>query len=272
MEDLDNGGKEPEAKPKSKPRYVPEIVVGVGYLLFFVLVAVACVAALFMIYSHRAVPANSVELDLPSLTATPHVLSTPVMGAAVLFQDGFTSNANLWGPAFAPQEAQEEVQVKDGKLLLTTLGNNQFVTAMCGRCPTLDKPFYAQAEFTSEGAANVDFGIMLGERNGFNDDHYYLLLINTDARKYSFYYYGARQWYLRGSGIADQFHSLAATNTIGIYINGGYAEFYVNGGVVDSLEDSGTSFQRNDLGFYAASYASLTVQIDNVIIENLGGK
>jgi hypothetical protein len=106
---------------------------------------------------------------------------------------------------------------------------------------------------------------LLGSRD------FFLFQVNTAAQKYFLYHHFIDDWSLRMSGRTDQIQPYPAINRIGLYVNVGSLEFYINGKIVDTYRDTGTSFQSGGFGFYVDD-AGFKLIVDNLTVDKAGGK
>ncbi len=254
-----------DAEPKEKVSYLPEFMVAAGYILFFCLALTICSTFYYLSYLQRQpVPINSFATSLPPTTPTPHIVPADQQNATVLFKDDFGDDGHGW----AGTEDNSKEQVTLGKLLLESKKEGYYAFTSCALCPALDTPFYLQADLSTGHVTDKNFGIYFNYNYTDNGD-FLLFQINTEARKYYFYYGNNDGWSLWSSGQSDLIKPFPVTNTLGIYARKDAVEFYVNGQIIDSYEQSGYPFYLGDFGFYVDnSYFQLVV--DNLIVTKAG--
>ena len=73
------------------------------------------------------------------------------------------------------------------------------------------------------------------------------------------------------TGIADQIQPYPAVNKLSIYVNKSMVEFYINGKLIDTYQDAGTSFQSGQVGLYVND-TGFRLIADNLIIDKIEGK
>ena len=254
-----------DARPKSRRAYVPEMIVGAGYLLFFAALVVACVASLMVIYRPAKSKQTATATPSQPVTPTPHILSTPVAAAPFVLADSFNENANAWAPRYI---TGTKTEIKNGVLAVESLQDESYALVTCIPCLDLNQRYYVQAQFSTNKATDVGFGILI--RLNASKDYFYLFEVNTESRKYDFWYHDPDNWYLRAGGSSDAIHSFPANNTLGLYVEKGRAEFYMNGQFIDFYDDSAASFDEGGMGFYLDD-SGVSLQVDNLILQRLGG-
>jgi hypothetical protein len=190
------------------------------------------------------------------------------MGITGVFTDDFGTDANEW----VSWIDRSKVGVHSGHFVLEAPGQYSFNTAVCNKCPRLEKPYYLQAAFGIDGATNANYGLIIKAESGLPTDRFYLFMVSPEARRYSLWFHTENAWYARLSGASDRIRSSPATNVLGIYVNGGNVELYIGGAIVDAFEDSGTSLLTGKPGFYAEADSGVKVLIDDFLFENMGGE
>ena len=76
---------------------------------------------------------------------------------------------------------------------------------------------------------------------------------------------------MRMAGNTDLIQSYPTANTLGLYINKSYLEFYINRQRVDTYQDLGISFQTGKTGFYVDDFGFHLV-VTNFSINKIGGQ
>jgi hypothetical protein len=247
-----------------KRNYIPEYIVAAGYLLFFCLAFALCSTAYYFTYlqSRPSPIINTFATSLPPLTSTPHVLPTDQQEAYAVFRDDFSDDHNGW----ADIESDSKVEVSRAALRVESQAEGYYAYAACRNCPTLTNPFYLQADFSTSTATDKGFGIYFNY--DYEKDTSFIFGINTEARKYYLYYEDGDDWSLRTVGESDQIKAFPAINTIGIYAQQDFVEFYVNGQIIDSYGQTGYSFHKGDFGFFVDD-SDFQLIIDNLVISHL---
>lgn len=248
-----------------KARYTTEYVIAAGYTLFFCVVFTLGMAVYFwfIVQSRPSTPINHFATSLPPATPTPYFLLSAQQESTPFFEDDFSSDPHWWSGT----DDSSKKKVELGKLVLESRNENSVAFATCDGCSYLGKPFYLEADLSTNTATDEDFGIY------FNYDYrkntYFLFQINTEARKYYFYHYSDDGWVLRAARESQQIKSFPAVNTIGIYADDDFIEFYVNGTIIDSYVQSGYPFYKGDFGFFLGD-ADFQLIVDNLVITSVG--
>jgi len=223
---------------------------------------------LFFHGGHSAAqPAPTQDPFLATLSAptpTPHIPSNYESGANFIIKDGFTNNLNH---NWYNHEYWTELAVGDGKLSFDSSDQDSYATAISTITGPFDQPVYIQADLSTDASTAESYGVLF-------DDHYptnefFVFQINPESKQYTLHHHIGRQWYLRMSGVTDLIKSYPAANTIGIYMNKGYLEFYINHGMIDVYQDSGSDFQSGQTGFYANN-SGFHVVVTNFAINRTG--
>ena len=76
---------------------------------------------------------------------------------------------------------------------------------------------------------------------------------------------------MRMAGISDWIKSYPLSNTLGLYVDKNYLEFYINRKLVDTYQDSGMSLQGGEMGFYADD-SGFHLIVTNFSIDKVGGQ
>jgi hypothetical protein len=267
----DHSGRDPRdggcvmtISPGRKPNYTPEIVVGIGYLLFLVLLVTSCGAALVLLTPDSRPTGTVPSTPVLQIEPTAHVLATPAPGDPDIFLDDFSSNANNWGRVgMGPVDAR----VTDGKLVVASKVERNYSVVTCGTCLSPFRPYYMQADFVTDAATDSLFGMVI--RTHVSAEDFYLFGINLEARDYIFCHHAGGQWSVRAAGPSDAIRSFPANNTLGVYVSGEDLEFYINGKVVDTYQETGMVFERGLIGFYTEGTSS-RIKVDNLLIDGMG--
>lgn len=252
--------------------YAMEIGVLVGYVLLLCVMIAAC-PAFYVIFILKPMATQNVNVaNLPPLTPSPHVLSTFIETAPKLLEEGFNDNQNdwidasSWGGIGASQE-----DVRDGKLFFASLPkenpNLSYALTTCKPCTSLNHPYFLTAHVATDRATDQGYGIMF--HKGGNPGSFYAFVINAETKNY--YLLAADNWLLRTSGESDLIQSYPGSNTLGIYVNEGRLEFYINQQIVDAYEETGSSWETGAIGFYVES-PGFTMTVDDLDIYEIGDR
>lgn len=254
------------AETKQKASYIAEYIIGAGYLLFLCLAFGLCSTVYYFAYLQpKPAPVNLFATSLPPTTPSPSIPSNYGSGAINIFKENFDDDRNSW---ISDQESSA-YEFRDGKLIIESLDDNSYVLATCAKCPYLNEPYYLQVELSTDKLVDKGFGVVF--KLLYTRKNFYLFEINPAAKTYFLYHRFNEDWSLRLSGRAHQIQSYPAINRLGIYVNKGLLEFYINGELVDTYQDSGTSFQSGENGFYVDG-AGFKLIVDNFIVDKAGGK
>jgi hypothetical protein len=251
-----------EAAPR--PNYIPAFLIAAGYVLFFCVAFTLCSTFYYLTYLQpKPVPINAFATSLPPITPTPHILLGSQPNMPQVFKDDFHNDSHGW----ASTGEDSRTQVTLGKLLFESRKDNSYAFTGCRYCPTLDTPFYLEADFSTGKATDRGFGIYFNFDDK-NNGSFFLFRINPEARKYYFYHGSNDGWSIRAAGKSSEIQSFPAANTLGVYADEDTVELYVNGKIVDSYKQSGYSFQKGNFGFYIDG-SDYQLIVDNLIINKI---
>jgi len=244
---------------KKHVNYVLEVVVAIGYILFFCLLII--VSSMFYQLNSVHIPViNPLVTSLPPATPTPHISLSSIASVPKIFEDDFSYDQNQWGYG----DGTSYHDIKNGKLIVESLKQGNYAIAACKLCPFLSEPYYLEADLSTDMATDEDFGIVFN--HFYSDDNFYLFQINVESKKYYLYHHtSSGTWSLVMARESEQIKSFPASNTLGIYANVNSAEFYINGKIVDSYEESDNSFSNGYFGFYTND-SGFKLAVDNLTI------
>lgn len=245
-----------DPKPKS---HVAEYAIGAGYVIWFCLAITVCSAFYYFTYLQpRYSPINTFATSLPPTTPTPHVPLAVEQSSENTVVEAFDDNTHHW----AHSDSFSKIEVKKGKLVIEALRKDSTAPVVCGDtlCTPGDKPYFLQADFSTDAETDQGFGILFNQLN--SGEHFFLFEINAAAKAYRLYHRTADGWSTRLGGNSDLIEAFPAINALGIYVNKDTVEFYINGKVVDSYTESGRSFQIGQIGF-SASNSGFKLLVDN---------
>ena len=106
---------------------------------------------------------------------------------------------------------------------------------------------------------------------GDNPFDFYVFQINAEAKNYYVSHHSTNNWLLRTSGESDLIRSYPSANTLGIYVNKDSLEFYINGKIANSYQETGISFQSGAIGFYVDS-PGFKVIVENLAVYRIGSQ
>jgi hypothetical protein len=252
-------------KPES---YTAELVVLAGYIFFFCLAVI--LYFIFLISFTRNLQKspsqiNSFATNLPPQTPIPSIPLNYEPGSLPIFREDFDNNQIGWtgDPDLASRE------FKDGKLYIESLDENSYALTSCSKCPILREPYIFTVELSTDQLTDGGFGVVFALQ--YTRDYFYLFRINLESKKYFLSRYYEDNWSRRMTGIADQIQPYPAVNKLSIYVNKSMVEFYINGKLIDTYQDAGTSFQSGQVGLYVND-TGFKLIADNLIIDKIEGK
>jgi len=248
--------------------YTAEILVLAGYILFFCLAAILYFA--FIISFTRNLQKSPSQINvfatnLPPQTPFPSIPLDYEPGSLPIFREDFDSNQNGW----TGDQHLTSLEFKDGKLYIESLDENSYALTSCSECPFLKEPYFFSVELSTDRLTDVGFGVVFVMQYARNN--FYLFQINLESKKYFLFRYNADNWSRRMTGITDQIQSYPSVNKLSIYVNKSMVEFYINGKLIDTYQDSGTSFQSGQVGLYVND-TGFKLIADNLIIDKIEGK
>lgn len=256
-----------ETESKPKINYTTEYIVGAGYLFFFCILLTACLGFFYLnrsLYLPAPPPANEFARNLPPLTPTPHIsFPRDLQEDSLLFKENFNNNNNRW--LNSKDDSKEKIQ--DGQLFFQSRDDGQNAILSCELCPDLKKPFYLETTLSTSAATDEGYGVIFNHSYTLED--YFLFMINPESRKYFLFHCAADGWTLRASGESNLIQPYPESTTLGIYASQDSLELYINGEIVDSYVESGTSFHSGFFGLY--TYSSwFGVLADKIVIHEIG--
>jgi hypothetical protein len=250
-------------EPKNKFRYIPELIVGFGYILFFCLFFIFCFELIYTdrtqhILSQNSLPQNTFAVSLPPTTPTPHIPAIIDLKVPMIVEDDFTDNLNLW----VSDQDGEKLKVRNGTLPLQSKKTNNNLIAYCQACPYLYLPYYIEADFSTDIATGESFGLVVNDTS----DGFYLFEINMESKRYYLYQRGNDNWSLRASGESNKIQAFPNTNTLGIFANKDFLELYINATLVDLYTETSHLFYFDSFGFYVNN-SGFELYVDNLSIS-----
>jgi hypothetical protein len=257
-----------------KPSYRLEIAVVLGYVLFLVLAVAAGLGQLYFIFP-KTTPSYTSEVPfMPKLpdwtpTATPHFVGNTQPGVSLIFKDEFKDNQNLWKNSQDPTS----LSVNEGKLTFGSSGTGQIAMVSSATVGSVlaaqnNSPYYLQADFSVDHATAEGFGFFFAGKPSTHD--FFLFEFYPESRRYFLYHNSGGAWLRRMAGYSDWIQSFPAAITLGMYVNKGNLEFYINHKLVDTYQDSWESFQAGETGFYVSN-SGFQLTITNFFIDGVGG-
>ena len=256
-----------DTESKAKINYTTEYVVAAGYAIFFCSLVIACLGFFYLNLSQPVPePARTNEFTgtLPLTTPTPHIPSNHQFETnSILFQEDFDNNQNRW----LNSEDDTKERIHAGRLFFMAREDGDYAILRCESCPHLDRPYYLEVSLSTDIATDETYGIAF--RCSATLEAFYLFIINPESKKYFLYHRDPEEWTLRAAGESLLIHPYPESNTLGAYASKDSLEFYINGEIVDSYRESGTSFDAGFFGIYTNN-SWYGVQIDKVVIYRIG--
>lgn len=254
---------------EKQKRYIPEIMVALGYILLICLVPITFIG-LYYYTTPKNAPDETVHVfatNLPPATAVSLLPADYILAENNIFTEEFDDNQNSWRDNQDPYA----FEIKDGKLFIESQNPNQYVLASCAsiNCNWLNEPFYLQVEFATQDLYRKTYGVLF--KMNYARENFILFAINSDRREYFLFNHNITYgWSTRLAGKTDKIQPHPNVNTLGLYVNKTYIELYINGEFIDTYQDTGTSFQSGQFGVFIDNSGVLI--IDNLIIDKIGGQ
>ena len=248
-------------------KYTLEYVVVAGYTGLFCILALACLGLVYLnrsLFIPSSTPENEFAKNLPPITPTPHVSSdNPFESNSILFEDNFSNNTNDW--LNSQDETKEKLQ--SGQLFFQARYDGEYAIISCEYCPYLTTPYYLEASLSTNIATNEEYGIVFNR--SYTLDNYYLFMVNPESMKYFLFHRTPEEWTLRASGVSDQIQPHPGRTTLGVYADKDLLELYINGVIVDSYVETGSSFHPGFFGIYINN-SWFGVYVDDIVIYEIG--
>lgn len=214
-----------------------------------------CLGA-FLFVARQQIP--GLQNYFPTETYTPGPTSTPTATPVVhqprtryqVYEDDFSTDIkNWWSTNWTTGE--DPNITKNGKLVLES-AKGRFGMSRCTPCKFDHDNFYLEADFATDKLIDEDYGFAFNTRNEYDDC--YIFMINPVQGNYTLYKKSVRGsknlWMMHISKDSKLIKAYPATNQLAIYFNKDYFEFYINGTMVDTYHDPGTSLTDGYFGFY----------------------
>src|SRR5258708_20594749 len=198
-------------------------------------------------------------------TPTPHISVNYQAGTNSVFKDDFSDNRNDW----INDEQPANLVVKDGRLSFGSSDQDTYATSISAVAAYLDQPYYLQADLAVDKQTAEGYGIIFEVHYGNNE--FFLFQINPESKQYYLYHHLNDSWSLRMAGITESIQSYPAVNTLGIYVNKDYLEFYINHKIVGTYQDSGTSFESGEGGFFVDN-SGFQLMVTDFFVLKAGGQ
>lgn len=212
-----------------------------------------CLGA-FLFVARQQIP--GLQNYFPTETFTPGPTSTPTATPVVhkprtryqVYEDDFSSDVKNWWSNWHRDQAKV---TQNGKLSVHA-SKGYFEMTRCTPCKFDHENFYLEADFATDKEIDENYGFAFNTRNAYDDC--YVFMINPVEGSYSLYKKTVRAsknlWMMRISKDSKLIKAYPATNQLAIYFNKDYFEFYINGTMVDTYHDPGTSLTDGYFGFY----------------------
>lgn len=269
-----------------KPEYRTEIIVVLGYVLFMLLAVGICGGAFYLAIPQPQAPRSPIVAHLhgptpqtptsPAPTTPDPIIAallapTPTAyipvgyqpGTHSIFKDDFTDNHNRWYNTVS----FIKITVKDGTLSFASPRRGSYALVVTGQAQYLDQPSYIQADLSTDSPVDQDFGMIFADQS----NEFFLFAINTEAKEYSLFRNLGGIWSLRLLGTSDLIHLSPTANTLGLYVNKGYLELYINHKRVDVFQESSGSFQAGQVGFYVND-SGFQLRVTDFSVDTTGGQ
>ena len=254
--------------PEKKPRYTFEIMVALGYLLFCGLATATGGWAFYKITARMlptATEQNPLLTNMPPMTPTPHILANGLSVEDVIFKDNFTDNRNSWGNS----EDANHIAVKDGELTFGSSEQGKYAMTNSVATIYMSRPYYLQADLAVDQTTAAGFGVFFGRHVGTND--FYLFEIIPETKEYYLMHHTGDSWSKRMEGTSAWIRSYPFGNNLGLFVDNGILEFYINHKIIDAYQDSGISFQTGGAGFYVDNFGFQLI-VTNFALYKAGGQ
>jgi len=209
-------------------------------------------------------PVNKFAETLPPMTPTPHIsLDNQFEKSSILFQEDFNNNQNRW----LNGENDTEEKIHNGQLYFQGRDDWDYAIISCEACPYLKTPYYFEASLSTHIETDETYGIVFNRSETLDD--FYIFIINPESTKYYLFHHTSEEWTLRASGASTQIQSYPESTTLGVYANKDSLELYINGVIVDSYVESGSSFHPGFFGLYTNN-SWYGVNVDHVTVYEIG--
>lgn len=253
---------------EKQARYLPEIIVALGYATLFCLVPITFIGLYYYTTPKNAPDQTDFEFatSLPPSTPVSLLPADYVIGENNIFTEEFNNNQNSWRDNQEPYA----FEIKDGKLFIESQNPNQYALASCAsiNCSWLNEAFYLQVELSTQNLYRKTYGVLF--KMNYARENFILFAINSDRKEYFLFNHNTNGWSTRLAGRTDKIQPHPNVNTLGVYVDKTYIELYINGEFVDTYQDTGTSFQSGQFGVFIDNDGRLIV--DNLIIDRVGGQ
>jgi hypothetical protein len=165
-----------------------------------------------------------------TITPTPHALIPPPKGAVLLYEP-FDSNNRNWGPFYN----NNTVSIRDGKLHLMSNDVGYVGLVVCRGCARLGNIFYFQAEMLTTTTTSPPGGLAFCI---LNTDEYYVFQLLAGTREYFILKHTSSGWQdMVTNTYSKEINTYPDTNILGVIFDKGNMKLYINGTLVNSVND-----------------------------------
>ena len=122
-------------------------------------------------------------------------------------------------------------------------------------------PSYIEADLTTDISMDDIYGLVFELMDPNTEKlRFYTFTINSQTQTYSLYHFAETSssvnlWSLRLRGTSQFIQAFPKYNVVGLYLDAGLAEFYINGNLVDTYRQVGELFQTGNFGFFVYDYS-----------------
>jgi hypothetical protein len=245
--------------PKPRLRTI-EILVALGYLLLILIAVFGCYFIFYLSSKQNAAALPSYAQNTPQPTPAPHITTAILASSKQIFDENFLDNSRQWAYYHSAQNNGQTVGIKDRQLTLQSDRSGSVGIATCSPCLNDLSPTYIEADLTTDISTDDTHGLVFELTDPDTDKlHFYSFVIDSQARTYSLYHYAGSSstvspWSLRLRGSSQFIQAFPKYNVVGLYLDTGLAEFYINGNLVDTYRQVRELFQTGSFGLYVDNY------------------
>ena len=249
---------EPITPTKPRLRLI-EILVALGYLLLICLAVFGCFSIFYLSSKQNQSALPAYAQTTPQPTPAPHINPAILAAATKGFDEKFLDNSRKWTYYRSAQNNGQTVGIKDGQLTLQSDRSGSIGIATCLPCLNAYSPYYIQADLTTDISIDDTYGLVFEFENSNKYLFFYVFAIDSQSQAYTFYRVAQVSsadyvWSPRIRGSSQFIQAFPKHNILGVYLDTGLAEFYINGHLVDTYRQVGESFQTKAFGLYLDDY------------------
>lgn len=240
----------------NKPRIwtmIAGVILGFLYLLFCALVSIG-------IYQKINNDTQPIPTTIPTLITTPTPLFALPEGDWETSQEDFSNNKRNWGLFYN----QGKIEILDGKMLVQSYLSDRYAIAIPEYIfiPPGEK-YYRQVELITDTETDIysTYGLVFGmdERLGT----FYLFEILQRETQVRLLKQSAGKWEILTTLTDAPISKYPKETTLGVYVDKGTIELYVNGEMISRYKDE-NPFQSKNFGIYIGG-TNARVIVDNII-------